>query len=292
MGYSSEAVIPFMGLPNLRSLSVRCFAGVERGHGFMDDHPSVSLAFAEDEDEDDPLEFLTIVNAQGESRPLPVDTPYGFIMPPKCSSITEFKFGDSVVDITLLNDILALSTQLESFEYEMGGANIGDEPFIPRSIVKGLHAQASTLKRLVISTGNAEPEDFSENVEDDDHELGSLTQLTSLQHLEIPLSFLIRHNDKNVDIGASPSPLFKLLPRSLVHLGLELTDIWPLDEFLTLAGLPETLQEIRKTLPALRTIIVNCVNKADEEASQRLNAQWQKRDADGVQLEIRYVGST
>lgn len=290
MGYCTEAVVPFLTLPNLRSLSVKGFTGVDRGHGSLDDHPSVHVDLEESRNE----EFPTVVNEQGESRNLPIDTAYGFIMPPGCSWVTELKFEDCSVESALLGRILTLPNKLESFEYEIGPLSVGNEPFIPSVLVGGLQVQASTLKKIAVSIGVET--DFETHIteEADNRLLGPLTEFIALEHLSVPLDLLLPSGEDfsndNVPPPPTRNPLDDLLPRSLTYLELVLTDNWTLYDFLTTTGLMHTLQRTSGSLPALRVFKVYTSREQDRDASIWISAEWQKRDASAVEFEIRYLG--
>lgn len=291
MGYCTEAVVPFLALPNLHSFRVECFGGVDRGHGFLDNHPSVHVERGTRNEE-----FPTVVNEQGESRKLPIDTAYGFIMPPRCSWVTELIFRCCAAESALLGRILALPNTLKIFRYNIGSPVVGEDLFIPRALIGGLQAQASTLEEItiwVLLGDNFEGQLAGEATE---RLLGPLTDLLALHHLSVPLDLLIplpRKEDDSDNTSSSPvtrNPLDRLLPRSLTHLRLNLAHNWTLNDFLKTTGLPHTLQLTSVSLPALRVFKVDMCRKKEIEASIKINAEWRKRDANAVEFEIRYSG--
>lgn len=314
MGYDTKAIIPFMTLPNLRSFSVVYFAGTDRTDGTFNDDTMVHLhpdnddhednEYNEDDNEDnedneddeynednedEPMEFPTTINAQGWSRSKPLHTPYGFIIPPQCSFVRKLKFEESGSNSDVLTRILALPTQLESLEYEMGDY-LATEDFLPAAIVEAIHAHALTLERLVISFAYTFYEYTRPDIVVNDLELGmcSLTRLASLRHLGLPFISLIPEPDDKPTISAAQNPLDVLLPRSLVHLELYLDLAWRLDEFLAVTGLPQTLPRTHQALPALRRIVVKCMftRPEDKETSQRVTAHLREGGADEIELEI------
>ena len=102
-----------MSLPKLKSFNIQNFGGADRGPGFLDDHPSVLVGPQDEEYDEETGESPTYeyeLDASGEKRTQPIDSPYGLILPPGCSSITSLIIKSSAVSPTLLGRIIAHGT--------------------------------------------------------------------------------------------------------------------------------------------------------------------------------------
>lgn len=290
-----------MALPNLRSFSVHYFEGGDRGAGSLNTHPSVWVCPMKTKHE---VEIPTTVNERMETRPFPVKTPYGFIMPSECSSITDLKFDESPVSSSLLSRILTLPNRLESFEYEIGDMLNKDEPFAVGVVFQGLEAQASSLKRLVLSIASetAYKSDHFDLLPEDKRRLNSLTKLVVLEHLSVPVDMVLgpgkdfydRKEASTESSFVTRDPFHGLLPLSLARLELELVDDWELEFFLAKTGIPRTLQRIHEALPALRTVVIHDGNawrgKVESGVGQRMITEWRENALIPEGLEIEILG--
>lgn len=235
------------------------FAGTDSGHGFLNNHPSIRVGDEEDfEDEDgnqDLTESSTVIDYHGCTRLLPLDTLYGFILPPQCSAMTRINFDHCSASCNLLGRILALPLALESFTYTFQGALVGEEPLIAGALIPGLLSQAKTLKELTITDDSEGDLDGDIVLDEDDRLIGSLASLVVLERLRLPAHVLFGFYPKDsITATIGQSPLCDLLPRSLVQLELEQGMYWKFSELLDHTGLPKSLLTISDQLPALRVL--------------------------------------
>ncbi|KAF8308434.1 hypothetical protein DL93DRAFT_2171100 [Clavulina sp. PMI_390] len=270
-GFETQEVIPFLILPSLRILTVEGFAG--------EDDDEI------DEEGDLPrLKVHVAVSPKGDSGPLPsslIKTPTGYAMLEKSSSIKELRLIGSVVPCSLIDKILAVPTELETFEYDVGAGTVGYTPFRPEELVPGLLSQAQSLKELSISTGMGVLD-----MDEDDPFIGSLSDMMVLQTLQITDHILLpsvnggdETNDHDDSDGSEreeedqdqhpPSlstrnPMDSLLPPNLVSLTIHIGDR-PLDEFLALTGLPGSLSWTQQRIPKLASVSVYGDNRPPEE---------------------------
>lgn len=255
-GFSTDAIVPFMVLPSLRSLTVGAFAG--------EDGSEWSLVRVEGPTEEDESEEENSSNSIDSPHPRPqngdianerskpIRTSTGvYILPPKSSAITHIELAISLISSSLLSRILTLPVGLESFRYELGGATVsGDEDYIPRSFMPSLLAQANTLRELVIDTTMAA--DYGSN----EPMLGSLVGLVALQRLVLPAKALLGVQPALPSEAVTLNSLDELLPAFLVALELHLEQEFTLADFLMLTGIPNSLVKTSRRIPTLRKFII------------------------------------
>ena len=77
--------------------------------------------------------------------------------------------------------------------------------------------------------------------------IGSLSEFKALIYLRLPLLILIGHPQEGVELEmAAGDPIWPLLPSSLVHLELELLEIWTFKEFMLAMGYPDSWPKSRR----------------------------------------------
>ncbi|KAF8323755.1 hypothetical protein DL93DRAFT_2092445 [Clavulina sp. PMI_390] len=334
-GFRTEAVVPFFALPNLRSLTVHNFRGIDRGTGFMDDHPSVHVGpaselveqFSDDyqSDSSEEPDLPHLFNAEGEKYFLPEHTPYGAILPPKCSFITHLTFTSSAASSELLSRILALPIRLESFKYDCAfGAN-GSEMeglFIPGAIAEGLLTQAGTLRTLVITVSEESHRDAYERNRQGLLEqnadfgtefsglLGPLDRMEVLERLAVPIDMLMEGlapehrgsdstSDNDSSQGSQGSSLRRvaleppLLPKSLVQLELSLPSgpAPMLADLCKAADLPQSLGQIEEQLPMLKLLVVYSDLHVQHQSTEDVRTHRFDSGGSQIGMEVRWVGA-
>ncbi|KAF8309986.1 hypothetical protein DL93DRAFT_2230554 [Clavulina sp. PMI_390] len=276
-GCTVDQFVPFMTLPSLRTMTVH--------HAFEDpDRPSWLQI------NPSTLDFPTESSSTAlhlPCSPVFLKTPTGYTLLPDSSSLTSLSLKSSFAPCNTLNQILMLPVRLEKFEYEIGEPN--DEPFCPSDFLPGLLSQASSLRELEISI-----EGFEQVWEDDDNPfIGSLSGMTALEILRIPLPVLLSgaeefpeelagdvsyNSDDSYDAfmnergdeegwpirlpssysapAGISNPLDDLLPPNLIVLNLFAGGL-SFAKFIAHTGIPQTLGLTRQRVPSLRILEVS-----------------------------------
>lgn len=180
-----------------------------------------------------------------------IETPDGYSLVPKSSSIKHLDFVRGDVSCRFLADILTLPAALEHFRYEFGKYPEGIMPFIPSRFLPALLTQAESLKVIEITT-------HPHYIRNENHLIGSFANLHALERLIIPLSVLLNYGDAGSAAPAAQNPLDALLPPSLVHLDINI-EWWTgetLAALLNATGIPQTFPTTARHLSALSKVVI------------------------------------
>ncbi|KAF8316869.1 hypothetical protein DL93DRAFT_722840 [Clavulina sp. PMI_390] len=292
LGFRANSVIPFMSLPNLKTLIVWRFSqvGVNLTDETDDADPLVKIA--KQAYEKDPAQFPTTTSPYGQELTRPIlaeasQNPVGFLMPPKSSPVSELILEEGGLSHNLLADLLLLPSRLQSFTYELGNGLVATEDleiFQPAPLIEALcytgHANTLTKLTLAFAQGVQYPWPNIDPQDPDVRLIQSMKGLHVLQELWIPPEFFIppdhvnpaitgaeSKSDDNVDEASTP--LVGLLPPSLITLQLDITETstrWTTMALLYELHIPKALPYISATLSNLRRVTIHAQSKSGETA--------------------------
>ncbi|KAF8309991.1 hypothetical protein DL93DRAFT_2099672 [Clavulina sp. PMI_390] len=254
-GYRAAAVVPFLALPSITELRIGALAAVSENSSWLEIAGVPGHRLSSPEDAPDSGYKSTFIK-----------TPTGYALPARSSSVKNLAMMGSVLSCLVLNKILSVPFGLERFEYSLGGATVGYEPFRPAEFLPGLLAQSSSLRELVINTK------WMDEHDDDELFIGSLSGMTALASLHVPAGILLGPSDGEGALDNEQSnertvilrnPIDERLPSSLVSLQLEL-EISAFESFRRRTGLPKSLRFTRQRLPLLMSLTVGELDHSEE----------------------------
>jgi len=264
-GFCSDAIVPFMHLPNLTTLSVDDFGGniIWSMVGFWGLNALMNENDVDDVDGADDAQEVGAPVAAAAAAAAAAEPPEfrsafpleAALIQPGCSPITNLSFTSSFAGSRLLNSILTLPRALEEFEYELGPSDVPAPPFMTIDLLPGLRLHKNTLTHLTLSDLDVAGASFAtEGIM-----IGSLTEFTALTHLRLPLMLLIGRPLINVGFE-TPSPLTDpigpLLPSSLVSFELDLMEHYILELCMTMTGFPDSWLRSKRCLQNLESFTV------------------------------------
>jgi len=265
-GFCSDAIVPFMHLPNLTTLSVDDFGGniiwrtinIAGWNALMNENDADDADDADDAQEVDAAVAAAAAAAVAEPPEFQSAVPLeAALIQPGCSSITNLSFTSSFAGSRLLNSILTLPRALEKFEYQLGPSDVPAPPFMTVDLLPGLRLHKNTLTHLTLSDRDAAGRSFARA----GIMIGSLTEFTALTHLHLPLMLLIGRPliNMNTEMPArSPltDPIGPLLPSSLVSFKLDLMEHYILELCMTTTGFPDSWLRSKRRLQNLESFTV------------------------------------
>ncbi|KAF8320364.1 hypothetical protein DL93DRAFT_1835718 [Clavulina sp. PMI_390] len=242
-GFHTEEVLPFMALPSLKSFAFDAHEADENDD--VSEHLQLGIDIATT-----PFSILNALPSNGSiNLPKFIETPDGYALPARSSSITTLHIGRAAVSCQLVNKILTIPSHLEKFENTTLDWGPSCHLFRPAQFLPGLLGHASTLRELVLDI------DLMDSIDDDEPFIGSLSGLVALETLRISPRVLILSVAKNggEKTTVARNPMDKLLPPNLTSLELFLK-IKELPDLIERTGIPHSIRFTRHHIPSLISI--------------------------------------